>query len=80
MRTTDLERTVNKLVGEDIKKHRTERHISLRKLGAMVGVTGQAIKYYEDGRTAITLQKFVQIMTVLGQDPSQFVNNYYIQE
>lgn len=72
----NTEMTFNRIVGENIKEHRLDKNLSLRKLGSMVGVTGQAIKYYEDGRTAITLHKFLQIMAVLDQDPSEAVMNY----
>lgn len=58
-------------VAAKIKECRLSRRYSLREAGALVGVSGQCMKYYESGRSAVSLPVFFAIMTAYDYDPIQ---------
>lgn len=60
---------LNKKIGSELSKARKEKGLSYRTAGALVGMTGQALHYYESGRSVVPLSVFIALADTYGQDP-----------
>jgi transcriptional regulator with XRE-family HTH domain len=59
-------------VGRRIKESRLERGLSRRDLGARLGVSGQQIHKYENGKDAVPLHRLLALASMCGVSPQAF--------
>lgn len=57
---------VDKQVGQNIRKFRNERGITIAELGASIGVSPQQVQKYEVGQSRVSASKIVEIVDALG--------------
>src|ERR1035438_10874589 len=56
-------------VGRRIKEVRLERGLSRRDFGAKLGVSGQQIEKYENGKDAVPLHRLLTLASICGVSP-----------
>ena len=66
----------NKKIGRRIKAIREEKGISQTKLGNLIGVSYQQIQKYENGTSALSVEKLDKIATTLTMPVSYFFEDY----
>ena len=59
-------------VGRRIKEVRLERGLSRRDFGAKLGVSGQQIEKYENGKDAVPLHRLLTLASICGVSPQVF--------
>jgi transcriptional regulator with XRE-family HTH domain len=59
-------------VGRRIKDVRLERGLSRRDFGAKLGVSGQQIEKYENGKDTVPLHRLLKLASICGISPQTF--------
>jgi transcriptional regulator with XRE-family HTH domain len=59
-------------VGRRIKEVRLERGLSRRDFGATLGVSGQQIEKYENGKDTVPLHRLLKLASICGVSPQAF--------
>ena len=59
-------------VGRRIKEVRLERGLSRRDFGAKLGVSGQQIEKYENGKDTVPLHRLLTLASICGLSPQVF--------
>jgi len=59
-------------VGRRIKDVRLERGLSRRDFGAKLGVSGQQIEKYENGKDTVPLHRLLKLALICGVSPQTF--------
>jgi transcriptional regulator with XRE-family HTH domain len=59
-------------VGRRIKDVRLERGLSRRDFGAKLGVSGQQIEKYENGKDTVPLHRLLKLASICGVPPQAF--------
>ena len=59
-------------VGRRIKEVRLERGLSRRDFGAKLGVSGQQIEKYENGKDTVPLHRLLTLASICGVPPQAF--------
>lgn len=63
----------------NIRKYRTEKGLSQRQLGELVGMTQQQIAQYENGKRKPKLETLDKLAKALGVKPGQLYADEYIE-
>lgn len=63
----------------NIRKYRTEKGLSQRELGELVGMTQQQIAQYENGKRKPKLETLDKLAKALGVKPGQLYFDEYIE-
>lgn len=66
--------TVNRAVGEILKRQRIALNFTTRALAPKVGVSYQSIQKYEKGEMAVPMHRLFIICAVFGWEPQEFMN------
>ena len=61
-----------RLVGRRIKEHRLYLGMSRRQLGGRLGVSGQQIEKYENGKDSVPLHRLVILARLCNRSPESF--------
>jgi transcriptional regulator with XRE-family HTH domain len=73
------ENNINEIIAQNIKIARRIRGLTLREVGAMLGITGQQVQKYETGKSPISVEKLIIISGKL-EIPLQFFFNKFSME
>ena len=60
----------------ELQKVRKEKRISLRKLGAELGISAQALSLIERGKLPLKLREYCRICESIGVAPSALILKY----
>lgn len=67
-----MDSTLNKIIGETIKKEREKKQLTLEQLANKINkVSRQTLSTYETGRSKIKISMFLDICQALGLDPQE---------
>lgn len=66
-----MDSTLNKIIGEALKKEREKANLTLEQLANKLPVSRQTLSTYETGRSKIKISMFIDICNVLGVDPKE---------
>lgn len=58
--------SINKIIGDNIKKYRQIKNLTLEHLGEMVGLTKKTIQRYETGEIRATYERLSELADALG--------------
>lgn len=67
-----MDSTLNKIIGETIKKEREKKQLTLEQLANKINkVSRQTLSTYETGRSKIKISMFLEICKALDLDPQE---------
>ena len=69
--------TYSKICGEQIKKLREYKRLSLRQLADISDISYTAIRNYENGERSMDLDQLVMLCEALGKDPKEFLDECF---
>ena len=69
--------TYSKICGEQIKKLREYKRLSLRELADISGISHTAIRNYELGNRSIDLDQLNALCTALNKDTKEFLDDCF---
>ena len=69
--------TYSKICGEQIKKLREYKRLSLRQLADKSGISYTAIRNYENGERPMDLNQLCRLCDALGKDLKQFLDECF---
>lgn len=69
--------TYSKICGEQIKKLREYKRLSLRQLADKAGISYTAIRNYENGERSMDVDQLCCLCEALGKDPKEFLDECF---
>ena len=69
--------TYSKICGEQIKKLREYKRLSLRQLADRTGISYTAIRNYERGERSMDVDQLCTLCEALGKDPREFMDECF---
>ena len=69
--------TYSKICGEQLKKLREYKRLSLRQLADASGISFTAIRNYENGDRSMDVDQIVSLCNALGKNPKEFLDECF---
>lgn len=69
----DLTTALTEEIGERLHTVRLDRRFSKEKLAAVLGISGQQLQKYEDGRSNISVPMLILMCAALGVHPMEII-------